>query len=292
MNKTLFYFHVIIFLIISFSTETFGQRKKRIVGSPLYQKEAPKTHTIDSGKIKIWYAFCATDIKNTKTYDDLQILEIGDRHTKYYSWFKHNSDSLITDYLKRNPSAQVVPINMGPIGKDDDWSEYYFSEYYKDNTEKTFSEYTRMPHLVRFNSYYVEPLPRMEWTIHDEEKLIAEQMCQKATCHFRGRDFIAWFTINIPNNEGPWKFGGLPGLILKVTDTNNLFDFECVKIEYRDQSFPITKFEKYKDYRKWDRKKHLEFQKKLNKDWHGTVGLVLLKGTFPPPIEYDALELE
>ena len=52
--------------------------------------------------------------------------------------------------------------------------------------------------------------------------------CQKATATFRGRDYEAWFTPEIPVNDGPWKFFGLPGLILKVTDAENIFSFVCV----------------------------------------------------------------
>lgn len=34
-----------------------------------------------------------------------------------------------------------------------------------------------------------------------------------ATTQFRGLTYTAWFALDIPINEGPWKFHGLPGLI-------------------------------------------------------------------------------
>lgn len=53
----------------------------------------------------------------------------------------------------------------------------------------------------------------------------------KATCTFRGREYTAWFCVDIPISNGPWKFGGLPGLILKVYDKDHLFVFESIEIE-------------------------------------------------------------
>lgn len=55
--------------------------------------------------------------------------------------------------------------------------------------------------------------------------------CVKATAKFRGRTYEAWFASDIPIFNGPWKFGGLPGLILSLTDSKNEYHFECIGIE-------------------------------------------------------------
>jgi GLPGLI family protein len=78
---------------------------------------------------------------------------------------------------------------------------------------------------------YVEDFDIPKWTIHSETQTILSHPCKKATCRFRGRDYVAWYATDIPISRGPYKFAGLPGLILKIADTENLYGFECIAIE-------------------------------------------------------------
>ena len=72
---------------------------------------------------------------------------------------------------------------------------------------------------------YTEPLPKFNWEITEEQKAIGEHQCQKATCKFGGRTYEVWFAPDIPISDGPWKFYGLPGLILEVYDTQHHYEF-------------------------------------------------------------------
>jgi len=65
------------------------------------------------------------------------------------------------------------------------------------------------------------------WELLTDTMTILSYSCQKAVCNFKGRDFEAWFTPEIPRSEGPWKLQGLPGLILKVADSQGHYSFEC-----------------------------------------------------------------
>ena len=84
---------------------------------------------------------------------------------------------------------------------------------------------------------YTEPKPNFGWEILPETKNILGYKCQKAKGKFRGREYIAWFSSDIPRSDGPWKFCGLPGLILAVQDTKGDFVFTCTSIE--NKSTPI-----------------------------------------------------
>lgn len=130
----------------------------------------------------------------------------------------------------------------------------------------------------------------MKWTLAQETATICEHKCQKATCHWRGRDFVAWFTSEIPIRKGPWKFGGLPGLILKVYDTDKLYTFEAIGIE--KGNFPIYQYPK-KMYDKSTRKKVWKIQVDLNRDFQKAIGMVNDQGALVSrPKPYEPLELE
>lgn len=77
---------------------------------------------------------------------------------------------------------------------------------------------------------YTESTAQFRWTITQAKASFAGYSCQKATTSFAGRRFEAWFTREIPVSDGPYKFAGLPGLIIKVNDVGNQFAFELKKI--------------------------------------------------------------
>jgi|GEM_PF-662740 GLPGLI family protein len=79
-----------------------------------------------------------------------------------------------------------------------------------------------------------EGIPALEWKIANEFKEISGFKAQKASCHFRGRDYTAWFTPEIPVPFGPWKLQGLPGLILSASDQQGdvVFYAKSVTIPY------------------------------------------------------------
>lgn len=65
--------------------------------------------------------------------------------------------------------------------------------------------------------YYTEPFSDLSWTIGEDSKNILGYECIKAEADYHGTHWIAWFTPEIPIQDGPWKMHGLPGLILEAT---------------------------------------------------------------------------
>ena len=248
---------------------------------------------VDSGFIRIWYALNPLKISDPKTYDDLQRLDIGSHLSKYYSYFVYNSDSLVTEWGKQNRDAQSIPSRLGEKGKISSWSEYVYSEYFKCFSLNSFTEYSRMPmYLYQENSQYTEQIPIQNWEIHADTLMILGHCCQKATCTFRGREYPAWFSMDIPISNGPWKFGGLPGLILKVFDVERLFVYECVRIEQNKNKFPIKIYNDYNRYRKRKREKVLQLQREVNENYLKIAGVTLRSGKLPEQKRHFYLELE
>ena len=106
----------------------------------------------------------------------------------------------------------------------------------------------------------VEKRPSINWKITKESQKILGYTCYKATTKFRGRDYIAWFSPDIPYNLGPWKLGGLPGLILKVE--NDLFDYDAIRIVLNSDKIPtIPKLKNFENAkRKYTMTRTIEFE--------------------------------
>lgn len=77
-------------------------------------------------------------------------------------------------------------------------------------------------------NYSEDPL---HWELKDDTIHYAEFICQRADLFYGGRKWIAWFTNDIPISDGPYKFNGLPGLIVKISDDKNHWNFELISFK-------------------------------------------------------------
>lgn len=59
---------------------------------------------------------------------------------------------------------------------------------------------------------------KFNWKISSEKAKIGAYNAQKATTEFGGKKWTAWFSSELPFQDGPYKFSGLPGLIVKIED--------------------------------------------------------------------------
>ncbi len=84
------------------------------------------------------------------------------------------------------------------------------------------------------------------WTLKNETKKIKSFTCKKATTSFRGRTYTAWYTEELSVIGGPWKFDGLPGLILAVSSDDNVLSIEATKIE-KKSNIKLTQFDLKKE---------------------------------------------
>lgn len=279
---------VLVIIVLFLGTWNVYAQQKQGKVYVSFSKNVNDMTVVDTGYVRVWYALNADSLNNIKTYIDLQCLEIGSRVSRYYSHWVFTSDSLCTVWRLQHPQAKSKPRRLGEGGKKPDfWSEYQYSEYFKEANALT--EYARMPGpMKKHDCFYTESYPLQEWEILSDTLTVNGFLCQKATCRFRGRDFEAWFAADIPISDGPWKFGGLPGLILKVCDTRLLYTFECVKIE--NQKFFIKKHD-YSNYHAVERKRLLKLQYAINENFMKTGGAISRTGKPFLSTPYKPLEL-
>ncbi|MGF1534254.1 MAG: GLPGLI family protein [Bernardetiaceae bacterium] len=139
-------------------------------------------------------------------------------------------------------SSELVPIP----GKENSYdaivkkTDQESNTYYKNLKEKQLVT-REMGTSYRPSIVLEEPLPEIDWQIvEDMQKTIGDFACQAAKGSYKGRRYLAWFTYQIPVSHGPWKFCGLPGLILEIHDDTpqKRFHFVVNTIEIGKTDFP------------------------------------------------------
>ncbi len=125
-------------------------------------------------------------------------LVINDSLSEWQDVSTNESESQVKLFLIKKPSKQFVF-----------FSDYIFS--------KTF--------------YVIDTLHNMNWTLTGDKKEILGENCYSAKTFFRGRRYTAYYSTTIPYSNGPWKFGGLPGLILSISSDDKLYEFVANKID-------------------------------------------------------------
>jgi len=207
MKKNYLYIAIAIIVMTTPISQTVFSQK--VIDKALYRCQY-KTTTL---KDTLDMSYLSTDVMN---------LDIGENSVVFYSSRKDEKDAY-TRKMTESGSFDMNTIKESPKGVNN----------YKVYTNYPNGKITYQDELVgrRNNYYYEEDLLPIQWTITSEKKLILKYNCQKATCSYMGRNYEAWFTTEIPIKYGPYKFSGLPGLILKLHDTKNHYVFEATGFE-------------------------------------------------------------
>jgi GLPGLI family protein len=189
----------------------------------------------ETAQLLVHYKF--THVKDTTNrshpYTENMVLYIGKTAGAYWSYDRIAAD----DQFKKAWNAAVanspdghVMINRRGAGTS---SEYY--QY--PNEQKIFTKESIMG-----NSYLIEsPIPAIKWEISNDTASFGGLHCQKATGHFKGRDYIVWFCPELPLHIGPWKLNGLPGVIVDAHDTKNevVFRFDGIEKALSEKSTKV-----------------------------------------------------
>ena len=86
---------------------------------------------------------------------------------------------------------------------------------------------------------YTETFPPIQWQLEEAQDTVCGYLCTKATGSYGGRDWEVWFAEEIPSDLGPWKFSGLPGLVMAAKDSEGIHEFKA--ISFREGTTPIAK---------------------------------------------------
>ena len=141
-------------------------------------------------------------------------------------------------------------------------SEFHYMIYknYKENqlilTEKITAD--------KYKFKYKQDLKTIDWEIQPENKEILGFTVQKATGSFAGRNYEAWFAPELPFLDGPYKFNGLPGLILEISDLEDDYHFSLT--EFQEFEKPVTKTSNLDNYKLFSQEELDQFRDDNNRD--------------------------
>jgi len=149
--------------------------------------------------------------KPNNIYSDNMILDLKNN----ISIFRDSQDK-ISDSIKLNNGNVLLKLGV----------ENHF--YVKKNlTQKRIEKV-----ITYLGTNYLLPIEEiLNWKITPEQKIIGEYNCQKAETNYGGRNWIAWFTTELPFGDGPYIFNGLPGLIVYIQDSNNEYSFNLIEVK-------------------------------------------------------------
>ncbi|WP_374463104.1 GLPGLI family protein [Chryseobacterium sp.] len=153
-------------------------------------------------------------------------LDIKEGNSLFISENKLKRDSLLTSVRSETKETRKEEKDFSKI-EGRKYFEPTFFEYFitKAIPEQKVYYYEK---VAGKQIYYQEDRP-VKWEVTDVVERQNGYSAQKAVTEFGGRTWTAWFTKEIPFSDGPYKFSGLPGLIVKLEDDKGDYKFDLVK---------------------------------------------------------------
>lgn len=223
-----------------------------------------RNDTIDQAVFMVQYKVdgCIDTLKKER-FKETMMLEVGKKCSRFYSYTKFVADSVLAADIANNVSQEVMKEHSKQFGLSRMNEETY--KRYPSGKVTTLDEIAGDINRLRCEETEEHP----QWTLYEDTATILSYPCRKATCRFKGRDWTAWFTSEIPSGEGPWKLFGLPGLILKAEDSEGHYIFSCSGIELCHSHHPILF--KGKDYQPVNRKAYNKIHERY---WADPIGFI------------------
>ena len=193
------------------------------------------------------------------------VLQIGKQISRYSNYTYLVNDSIMTEEMKRPELSTMKIVNNALVRTKKAGDRSIVIKNYPKG-----QYWVQIPVLL--NRYiYTEPEPVFDWNFSPDTLTVLGYLCKKATCLFRGRYYTAWYAPDIPLSNGPWKFNGLPGLILKVEDADRDYSFECTALYRVGWKSPIYLSKGKKDI-KTTREKFRQAEKAAMNNPNAVIG--------------------
>jgi GLPGLI family protein len=148
------------------------------------------------------------------------VLDINPNETKYYDYSFLKKDSINKKFNTQN----LMWTDQIPIIRESG-----------SNKNINFG-------MIDFQCYKYVTNDVINWNITQETRKHEGLNLQKAEANFGGRKWTAWFSKDFSFNEGPYKFHGLPGLIILLSDSKDNYLFSFVQSYHLPNTYDTSNF--------------------------------------------------
>lgn len=163
------------------------------------------------------YQFRIDSTKTDSLKKEFVNLDIFPAKSYFYGQAKFAEDSINNNSIIQQRKS--TPNSISTSSHTEEWNiQYHIEKSYPDFKTNWFTN-------IEQTQMIVEETPVIKWNILPETQKIENYNCQKATANFSGRIWEAWFSKDLPFPDGPYKFQGLPGLIVKMEDKTKSHQF-------------------------------------------------------------------
>lgn len=212
-----------------------------------------KKEIIDSIKQEFNYLYkYQPDSLNTKdTREEYFLLKVGKNKSLFVSENQNKRDSIMSQMRINFEKKQGNFSDFSAVPK----SKFIFY-ILKNFSNEEISYYSKIDSQL----FYYNEVMNLNWKILLDKKLINGLECQLAEVQYGGRLWKAWFTEDIPLGLGPYKFNGLPGLIVEISDDKDTHIFSLIRYKYYALGNNLVSYGDFNSGKKIDKIQFLEAQ--------------------------------
>jgi len=171
----------------------------------------------------------STDLNSKQ--NEKMVLLIGNNYSLFESYNNKYNDSLKNVLAENNSDLSLAVSKALALRKR---SRFKFKIVKSNNKTLVFDSYFS-------DKFIYEDEEKLNWEITKKSDTISGYNCNLALTTFAGRNYKAWFTTELPINDGPYKFKGLPGLIIKIEDDKSQYVFQLESFIKSKEKFVFDK---------------------------------------------------
>ncbi|RXG11517.1 GLPGLI family protein [Leeuwenhoekiella aestuarii] len=225
-----------------------------IAWSSIYAQDLQQVAYTYKATYELQFKIDSTDSESIKS--EPVLLYLSTNQSRYLSLSQQLKDSLFSTLDRKNRSMAEFSRVRSMIPKTE-FNYVIFKS--KPENKLVYAE-----KIFKDKFKYMEDLEMRDWQIKAETKEILSYTAQKAEIEFAGRNYTAWFTAEIPFSDGPYKFTGLPGLILEIYDDQDHYHFTLSG--FQKFSKPVAPFLNLNTYKTIAKSDLLQIKENFDED--------------------------